>query len=288
MKKILIHLESGPKASVFDQIAAYDAGTDNIIAYGGVTPDDVQDLVYGAMFTRGGEELKNTAVFIGGTDVVEAEGIFERTLNTFFGPLRVSVMFDANGSNTTAATAVAKMMTAMKDPAGKKAVVLAGTGPVGVRAAILLAEEGLKTYLSSRKLSRAEEVCKRIKDKYGVDVLPLEVNDDDSCKKALDGAAIAFCTGKPGIVLVKKEIWSSLPQLEVLADVNAVDPTGVEGLKVTDDGKVREGKTVFGAIGIGNTKMKVQYQAVASLFTRNDLVLDFREIYKIACEICGR
>lgn len=254
----------------------------------GVTPDDVQDLVYGAMFTRGGDELKNTAVFIGGTDVVEAEELYERTLNTFFGPLRVSVMFDANGSNTTAATAVAKMMSAVKDPVGKKAVVLAGTGPVGVRAAILFAEEGLKTYLSSRELSRAEKVCSHIKEKYGVEILPLEIKDDDSCKKALDGAAIAFCTGKPGIVLIKKEIWSNLPQLEVLADVNAVDPTGAEGLKVTDDGKVREGKTVFGAIGIGNTKMKVQYQAVASLFTRNDLVLDFREIYKIACEICGR
>ena len=288
MKKILIHLESGPKASVFDQIAAYDAGADIIIPYGAVTPDEVQDLVYGAMFTRGGDELKNSAIFIGGTDVVEAEEIFERTLKTFFGPLRVSVMFDANGSNTTAATAVAKIMAAVKEPAGKKAVVLAGTGPVGVRAAILLAEEGLNTYLSSRKLSRAEEICKHIKDKYGVDVHPLEIKDDESCKKALEGAAIAFCTGKPGVQLVKKEIWSALPQLEVLADINAVDPAGAEGLKVTDDGKEREGKIVFGPIGIGNSKMKVQYRAVASLFTKNDLVLDFKEIYKLACEICGR
>lgn len=288
MKKILIHLESTPKASVFDQIAAYDAGAEIIIPYGGVAPGDVQDLVYGAMFTRGGEDLKNTAVFIGGTDVVEAEELFERTLNTFFGPLRVSVMFDANGSNTTAATAVAKMMTAVKDPAGKKAVVLAGTGPVGVRAAILLAGEGLNTYISSRELSRAEKVCKHIKDKYGADVQPLEVSDDASCKQALDGAALVLCTGKPGVRLVTKETWSALPRLEVLADINAVDPSGAEGLKVTDDGKEREGKIVFGPIGIGNTKMKVQYEAVASLFTKNDLVLDFKEIYKIACKICGR
>ena len=288
MKKILIHLEAGPKASVFDQIAAYDAGADIIIPYGDVAPDEVQDLVYGAMFTRGVDDLKNSAIFIGGTDVVEAEKIFEHALKTFFTPLRVSVMFDANGSNTTAATGVAKIMTALKGAAGKKAVVLAGTGPVGMRAAILLAEEGLNTYLSSRKLARAEEICKHIKDKYGVDIKPLEVKDDESCKKALEGAAVVFCTGKPGVELVKKEIWSELPALEVLADINAVDPLGAEGIKVTDDGKEREGKTVFGAIGIGNTKMKVQYRAVAALFTKNDLVLDFKEIYQIASEICGR
>ncbi len=287
MKKILLHLERDPKPSVFDQIAAYDAGVDKLIAYGNVTLDDVQSLVYGAMFTRGGSDLKNTAIFIGGTNVVEAEEIFERTLKTFFGPLRVSVMFDANGSNTTAAAAVAKIVAAVKDPARKKAVVLAGTGPVGVRAAILLAGEGCETYISSRQLVRAEDVCNRIEEKFGAKVFPLEINDDNSCKKALEGAAIAFCTSKPGVVLLKKEIWSNLPDLEALADVNAVEPTGAEGIKVTDDGKVREGKTVFGAVGIGNTKMKVQYEAVDSLFSRNDLVLDFKEIYKLAREICG-
>ena len=68
----------------------------------------------------------------------------------------------------------------------------------------------------------------------------------------------------------------------VVGEVVAIGPG-----KVTDDGKIREGKTVFGAIGIGNTKMKVQREAVASLFCRNDLVLDFKEIYRIAVKLCG-
>ncbi len=182
----------------FRPVAAYDAGVDNVIAYGGITQANVQTQVYGAIFTRGVDDLKNTAIFIGGSDVVAAEEIFAVVQKTFFGPMRVSVMFDANGSNTTAASAVAKIMSAVKDPVGKKAVVLAGTGPVGVRGAILLAREGCKTFISSRQLSKSQEACDRIKAKFGVEVLPLQVNDDSSCKTALDGAAIVFMRRQTG------------------------------------------------------------------------------------------
>jgi hypothetical protein len=288
MKKLLLHFEQDPQPCAFDQVAAYDAGVDNVIAYGGITPANVQTQVYGAIFTRGVDDLKNTAIFIGGSDVVGAEEIFEIVQKTFFGPMRVSVMFDANGSNTTASSAVAKIMSAVRDPVGKKAVVLGGTGPVGVRGAILLAGEGCETYISSRQLSRSQAACDRIKAKFGVEILPLQVNDDTSCQKALDGAAVVLCAGKLGVELVKKEIWSVNPTLEVVADVNAVAPAGAGGIKVKDDGNVRDGKTIFGAIGIGNIKMKVQHAAVASLFQRNDLVLDFKEIYQIAVKFCGQ
>ena len=39
-------------------------------------------------------------------------------------------MFDSNGSNTTAAAAVANIVNTC-DVSGKKAVILGGTGPVG-------------------------------------------------------------------------------------------------------------------------------------------------------------
>ena len=72
----------------------------------GVTVDQVQGLVHGSMFTRGPQDLKSTAIFVGGTDVAAAEELLRRVLKSFFGPLRVSVMMDANGANTTAAAAV--------------------------------------------------------------------------------------------------------------------------------------------------------------------------------------
>ena len=118
MKKLLLQLDSDEHASVFDTIAAYDAGVDQVLQYGGVMPDDVRDLVYGAIFTRGPEDLKNSAVFIGGSDVATGEKMLKVARKSFIGPLQVSVMLDANGCNTTAAAAVAKILSAVRREAG--------------------------------------------------------------------------------------------------------------------------------------------------------------------------
>jgi hypothetical protein len=114
MKKILLQLDCDKFASVFDAVTAYDAGVDHVLQYGGVTPQDVRDLVYGEMFTRGGDDLKNSAVFIGGSNVATGEAMLKAARDAFFGPIRVSVMLDANGCNTTAAAAVIKIISSQK------------------------------------------------------------------------------------------------------------------------------------------------------------------------------
>ena len=134
MKKILIQLDSDKYASVFDAITAYDAGADNILQYCGIVPEEVRNLVYGAMFTRGGESLKNSSVFIGGSDVSRGEEILKAVSESFFGPVRVSVMLDSNGCNTTAVAAVRKIAS-VGGLDGRKIAILGGTGPVGMRAA---------------------------------------------------------------------------------------------------------------------------------------------------------
>lgn len=280
MKKILLQLDSDRFASVFDAITAYDAGVDQVLSYGGVTLEEVRNLVYGAMFTRGGEALKNTAIFIGGSSVPMGEEMLKAVLDTFFGTTRVSVMADPNGSNTTAAAAVLKIVGATPVQ-GKKAVIFAGTGPVGVRSATLLAREGAQVTITSRSLERAQEACRRIRDRFGLEVNPLEVREGDSVRRALEGAHIVLTTGAAGIELVPKELWVEVPTIQVLADVNAVPPTGIGGIKPTDDGKEREGRIAFGALGIGGLKMKIHRAAVARLFEANDLVLDVEEIYAI-------
>lgn len=280
MKKILLQLDSDRFASVFDAITAYDAGVDQVLSYGGVTLEEVRNLVYGAMFTRGGEALKNTAIFIGGSSVPIGEEMLRVVLDTFFGNTRVSVMADPNGSNTTAAAAVLKIV-GTTPVQGKRVVIFAGTGPVGVRSATLLAREGAQVIITSRSLERAQEACQRIRDRFGVEVTPLEVREGDSVRRALDGAHVVLTTGAPGVQLVPKQVWAEIPTIQVLADVNAVPPTGIEGIKPTDDGKEREGRVVFGALGIGGLKMKIHRAAVARLFEANDLVLDTEEIYAL-------
>src|SRR6185369_10464715 len=143
MRKLLLQLDSSRLPSVFDQVVAYDAGADEIMSYGGVAEDDVRDLVHGCIFTRGPKDLHNTAVWIGGSNMSAGEQLLALTLDSFFGPFRVSVMLDSNGSNTTAVAAVVKLQQA-GDVRNRRALVTAATGPVGMRAAGLLAQAGAR------------------------------------------------------------------------------------------------------------------------------------------------
>src|SRR5436190_2592862 len=107
-RTILIQLDSDAQPSVFDRVVAVDAGADEVFSYGGVKPEQVRELVHGAIFTRGPKDLKNTAIFIGGSDVAQGEKLLaevKKHLLPQYG-LSVSVLLDPNGANTTAAAAV--------------------------------------------------------------------------------------------------------------------------------------------------------------------------------------
>ena len=69
MKKLLLQLDSNRLPSAFDEVVAHDGGADAIMQRGGVPEGDVRDLIYGCIFTRGPKDLRNTAVFIGGSDM---------------------------------------------------------------------------------------------------------------------------------------------------------------------------------------------------------------------------
>ncbi len=286
MKKILVQLDSDRAPSLFDAVTAYDCGVDVLLPYGGIEPKDVRDLVYGAMFTRGPADLKNTAIFIGGVDVAKGEALLKEVVGTFFDPLRVSVMLDSNGCNTTATAAVVKVLSA-GPVQGKKVVVLAGTGPVGQRVAALLAGEGADVTLTSRTFDKARKACEALEERFGVQASPASISGSDAVEAVLEDAHAAICTGVEGVALIPESAWKDNQTLQVLADVNAVPPLGIEGTQVHWNGEEAEGKKLFGAIGIGGFKMKVHKRSVARLFERNDLVLDAEEIMKIAKELAG-
>ena len=89
--KILVQLDTDSQASVFDAVVAIDAGVDHLLQHAAVVPDQVEALVHGAIFTRGPDELHNTAVFVGGSDVTAGEAILRAATACFFSRrLRVS------------------------------------------------------------------------------------------------------------------------------------------------------------------------------------------------------
>ena len=284
MKKLLLHLDTDPIPSAFDQAVAYDSNVDNIIAYGGVTRDNVTPHVHGMIFTRGGKNLKNSAIFIGGSNVSASEMVGRAVKKAFFGPVKVSVMLDPNGSNTTAAAIVRKVLTNY-DVTGKK-VVIVGAGPVGQRAALFLLKEGAaEVIITSRDITRSKAIAHQMKDAYGVDITPGEARSDESVSALLKDAHVAIAAGPAGVCVISESAWMNSNNLEVIADVNAVPPQGIEGLEVMDNGTEREGIRFYGAIAIGNFKMKVHRGAIESLYESNDQFLDETTIYDIACKV---
>ncbi len=284
MKKLLFLFDTDPMPSVFDTVVGYDGGADRVTGYANVTPDNVGGLVDGTIFTRGGKDKQNTAIFIGGGDMAKGEALLKAVQKKFFGPFRVSVMLDPNGSNTTAAAGVALLAKTTKLK-GKKAVVLAGTGPVGMRAAALLAQEGADVSLTSRSKERAENAARAIEARFGVKVKPVQGADELARAKDVEGAEIVLAAGAIGIELLKASHWEHNSTIEAVADVNAQPPLGLEGIEATDKGKERDGVICFGALGIGGLKLKLHRACIGRLFESSDALLDAEEIYALAKEM---
>ena len=281
MKRLLFLLDTDPVPSVFDTVVGYDGGADHVVGYGGVTTGNVGALIDGTIFTRPPSEKRFTAIFVGGGNMAAGEELLSAVKKRFFANFRVSVMLDSNGSNTTAAAAVGQLAKA-RDLGGKKAVVLAGTGPVGMRAAALLAKEGAIVSLTSRVMHRADAACRAIASRFGVAPAPIEAVDNDARQRAIEGAHIVFAAGAIGVELLAAPQWQIEPGIELIADCNAQPPFGVAGIEATDRAKDRSGKIVFGALGIGALKLKLHRACIGQLFERSDQVLDAEQIYALA------
>ena len=110
----------------------------------------------------------------------------------------------------------------------------------------------------------------------------VQMRDSSQAAAALQGAELLLNSGPAGICLVPRDAWASQPGLKAVADLNAVPPLGIEGVDVMDDGVTREGRTAFGALGVGGLKMKIHKACIARLFERNDLILDAETIAEVA------
>lgn len=279
--KILVQLDPDEHASLFDAVVAVDSDVDHLLQYSGVESPKVRGLVHGAIFTRGPQDLRNTAIFVGGSNVAQGETLLAQVTASFFGPMRVSVMFDANGANTTAAAAV--LAAAKHVPLrGAKALVLAATGPVGQRVVRLLAREGAIVRAASRDERRAAEVCRAVQGLVpDAKLSACGVSSDEQAQAALAGIQIVIAAGAAGVQLLSAANRKSATTMRVAIDLNAVPPVGLEGIEVMDKGTTRDGVACYGAIGVGGAKMKIHKASIRKLFESNDQILDAEQIFAV-------
>lgn len=287
VKKLLYQLDSDARPSIFDNVVAYDGGADQVISFGGVLPQDLSAMAQGAIFTRAPKDKKNTAFFIGGSNLVQGEKLLEVLQSHFYGNFSVSVMIDTNGANTTASALVA-MLSRTQSLEGLQAVVLAGTGPVGQRVSTLLASEGCRVVFTGRDDSKNQFCEQTISQRFGLSVQSKVLTDAQVRQELLQKADIVVATGASGVILLSRDEWSSLPNLKLLADASAAEQGGIEGIGQMDKGVTYGSIMAFGAIGFGPLKLAVHRACVAQLFENNKQVLDVFEIYAKAKELVGQ
>jgi predicted dinucleotide-binding enzyme len=292
-KRVLIQLDCDPQPSSFDAIVAVDAGVDVLLRHGGVTAATVEPLVHGAMFTRGGGELASTAIFIGGSDVAAAEAVADRVRRTFFGPVRVGVLVDPNGANTTASAAVVAVArhVPFSGPV-PRCVVLGGTGPVGQRVARLLAGKGARVTVASRSADKAADVVRRIREAVPAAVIdaaagavPLAASSPLAA--AVAGADVIVAAGAAGSPLLDAFGRALAARARLIIDLNAVPPAGIAGIAPGDKARQDGAAVVYGALGVGGLKMKIHKGAIDRIFASTDAYLDAEALLAIGESLHG-
>ena len=284
MKKILVQLDTDLHPSPFDAIAAYDADVDLVLGFGQITPDNLADVVQGALFPRGPDGLKNTAFWVGGSKVRDGEAVFKAARKLFFDPFQPSIMLDSDGSNTTAAAAVARVRGAV-DLKGSRAAVI-GVGPVGLRTAELLGREDAEVTMFTFPPDVMEGSYRRA---GGIDVAKeagfevVEPGSSDELDRALTDRVAVFAAGPAGTQILRRSGWKQ-EGVQVVVDYSAAEPVGVEGVDRGDSLEEEDGVKKLGALAVGGPKMKLQKACVQRLFESKGAVLDLEGVYDVALE----
>ena len=295
-KHILHMLTPLKHMSPFDVNMALDAGYDAAIPYTSVTVEDVTGLVQDAIFSRGPEGVKKTAMFIGGNRAIEALDMMKRAKAAMVPPFEISVFADPAGSFTTAAAMVACAETALKktfstELKGKRVVVFGGTGVVAFASAVISAVEGAEAVLVGYDgPERVRKLTEEANARFAVKLGYADGSTEEQNTELVRGAELIFSAGPAGKKLLSTDQLKQATKLLVATDVNAVPPAGVEGVGVNDNGVPIPGtKAVgIGALAVGSIK----YRTEAGLFDKmieseKPLYLDFRDAYALAQKLAA-
>ncbi len=268
---LLFFLDTDKRASPFDICMAYDAGFSVVIPYENATAEEAKKIVQDAMFSRDPKGIKHTCFFIGGKDMERAEDLLKVIRDSMFPPFEASTIVDPGGAYTTAAAMIAKVEdTLARSKLGNlkdKSCAVFGTGAIGRVAAILLARLGCNVMIISPNPERlnGEEYIENLsiflRNKYGVDMKGVFAPTPRKKVEVMEKADVIFCVSVAGVRIIGKEILKELKLAKVIADVNAVPPFGVEGMKLEDDMReIAPGIFGIGALTIGRLKYKLEQE----------------------------
>ncbi|MGE0213925.1 MAG: NAD(P)-dependent methylenetetrahydromethanopterin dehydrogenase [Parvibaculaceae bacterium] len=295
-KNILHMLTPLKHMSPFDVNMAADAGYYTIATYTEVTFPEVTALVQDAIFSRPPKLGARTGVFIGGKDAIIALDMLEAAHKALVPPFALSLFADPAGSFTTAGAMVAVVQKLLREKTGKtfkdvRVAVFGATGVVGFSAAVIAALEGADVILvgydgEERVRKAAGEIGKR----FSVKVRYADGSTEEKKQAVLNEAQVALTAARAGMQVLSSAQVAKAGELLVVADVNAVPPAGVEGLKVQAAGEPIGDTKVLGVgpLTIGAVKYKTEFGLFKKMIEATKPVkFDFRDAFALATEHAG-
>ena len=295
MQKVsILHLITAAKnASPFDVNMAYDAGFDKIMPYTNVALDEVAALTQDAIFSRSPSGVKLEALFIGGRDIHLALTMQQAAKSAMFTPFEMSTFADPSGAFTTAAAMLAKIDTLLKKNkqtlAAQTIAIFGASGTVGSTAALIAASLGANVQLVAHKeLAQMQEYAADLQATYGVSLQVVDGDNDAKKTQILQTATVAICAAAAGVRVLEHAHFNASKTLSIVADVNAVAPSGAAGVDVMSDGQLIAGTQIYalGALAIGQLKYKTQQTMLQQMLNiEHPEHLDYNHAFDIAREI---
>ena len=294
-EKYILHMVTPLKhMSPFDVNMAVDAGCDAVITYADVSLGEISGLVQDAIFSRPPKTGARTGMFFGGKNAVLALDMMAQAKQALVPPFGLSLFADPAGSFTTAAALVACVEETLRekrnrDLRGRKVAVFGATGVVGFSAGVIAALEGAEVVLVGHDgIRRVSDAGKEIKARFGVDVAPADGSDDAKKASILADADAVFSAGRAGVRVLSKAQIEAARNLLLAADVNAVPPSGIEGLEANANGTPLTASSALGIgpLAIGGVKYKTEFALFQKMISAtNPVHFDFRDAFALAREL---
>ena len=121
-----------------------------------------------------------------------------------------------------------------------------------------------------------------MKTRFEVDVDAADGSTDAEKAKIVGASEVILAAAKAGIQVISKRSCEGRRNLLIAADVNAVPPAGIEGVKVNANGDPLEAtKAVgIGPLAIGNVKYKIEFGLFKKMIEAEKTVtFDFQDAF---------
>jgi len=295
MQKVsILHLITSAKnASPFDVNMAYDAGFDKIMPYTNVALNEVEALTQDAMFSRSPSGIQREALFFGGRDIHVALEMQKASVLSMFTPFEMCTMADPSGAFTTAAAMIAKIDTCLKQTnqilSQQTIAIFGASGTVGSTSAFIVAAQGATVQLVAHKdVLQMQAYADSLHEKYGFKLQVVDGTNDAAKTKLLNTATVAICAAVAGLRVLETPHFAQSKALKIIADVNAVAPSGAAGVEVISDGALIAGTQIasFGALKIGQLKYKTQQKLLQNILASDTpMHVDFNDAFEVARDL---